>query len=778
MPSSPLALLARWLRFDRGELKALGLGVLIPFLFDAAARCWAVHTTQSDTGWKGYILVQYGELEFWSFWLFGWWFGLRLFARGWLYWPLRLAFHCLSALHGLLAVLDVAFYVTTGNPVDLDLFLYGLDQFSRVWPVIASELMPAHYLGSFLVVALSLAPQLVRRTRGTPAPVGGWLIWLALVPTLYFELDHRPKAPKNIRELQKGLVETWFWDGLASWGERSIPPQPAELERTVVRATADTRPLDVVIVFLESVGFRHTSLADPDLETTPNLARLAREGVLVQQAWSVVPHTTKALIATLCGTEPHLVHDIAEARPGGAPSSCLGRALRSVGYRTAFFQAATETFEDRRDVVHEMGFQDFFPREVLQDGSWEKNNYFGIDDQAMLAPGLGWARRHRDEPTLQVFLTLASHHDYRLPSHTRPPGHLLEFASKRKRYADAVRYVDDFLGSLVESYGKAGLLDDKVFVILGDHGEGFNEHGRSIHDLVIYEEGLRIPMVLWGPGLGRAGAVDGLRSQLDVMPTVLDLLGLEREGAALDGRSVFSPAIPGRLLRHSCWASHRCIASREGNRKLVDLYRDGEPQLFDLEKDPDEMSPIQSGESLRGQLKPGRDWRAQVNGRYDALAARVREASQRPDGSPALATWEGMVSLLGCTPQNDSLVPNQQLWLTCRWRAERAMDVAWQLHARVTATGGEQSVEPWDPGRGTFPTFDWRAGWSLDDDIRVAIPGKAAPGPARVEVAISRYGGQPVESSNGQAWVDVGTVEITPRFPNRSPYPPPAGLGL
>ena len=132
------------------------------------------------------------------------------------------------------------------------------------------------------------------------------------------------------------------------------------------------------------------------------------------------------------------------------------------------------------------------------------------------------------------------------------------------RYLNSVRNQDLFLKNLFDQYKKLGLYDDTVFIILGDHGEGFGEHGRFQHDNMIYEEGLRIPMIVHDPKqIPERRALEGPVTQLDILPTVTDLLGYEIEGGAYaEARS--SDRSEDRPLMFSCWNENGCLASLEG----------------------------------------------------------------------------------------------------------------------------------------------------------------------------------------------------------------------
>jgi arylsulfatase A-like enzyme len=104
-----------------------------------------------------------------------------------------------------------------------------------------------------------------------------------------------------------------------------------------------------------------------------------------------------------------------------------------------------------------------------------------------------------------------------------------------------VRYQDFFLKKLFEQYKDLGLYEDTVFVILGDHGEGFGEHGLKQHDNTIYQEGLHIPLLVHDPQNPEPRRVGENVSELDVLPTVAEKLGYEIEGGEYPGSSILSP---------------------------------------------------------------------------------------------------------------------------------------------------------------------------------------------------------------------------------------------
>ncbi len=766
------------------------VAALIGLLPLVAARLWLGAQDPAATAtdlWR----LSLGEIQAWSIVAFLSALALR-HAPGRARPVIRFGVHAFATILLLLSVVEIVFFAVTGGRVDMEVLAFAYEDAPQVAPVFLSEVQGWHLAMVATVVGIGVAPALLR-FRPRPAWVGRLSVLLVVLP-LVIEGNARPRPRKSLRILQPSLVEQLWWDGLERIGDETVAPGPAELEPIRLVRTGERSPPNVVLVLLESTGARATTMHDPTLDTTPNLAALAKDGWWVRNAYSVVPHTSKSIVTTMCGTWPQLVSEIREASVGGLPDRCLPGLLKELGYRTAFFQTADERFESRGSLVYHMGFDLFRSRDTLRGPPFEPVNYFGVEDRAMLAPGLAWSTQD-DRPFFATYLTLTSHHDYGTPSHWEKRTYPA-YKERQQQYLNAVRYVDDFVGRLVESYRQAGLLDNTLFVILGDHGEAFGEHGRSMHDLVIYEEGLHIPMVLYGPGvLEGTGTIEGPRQQIDVVPTILELLGVKAEGGFLPGRSLFSAAEDTRALLHSCWRSHRCLARREAGVKVIDHYRDAAMQRFDLRADPLEKTdlreavPADSLEAVGAEL---RAWRARVNGRYQAVRDRALAARQVADASPALATWGGKMDLLGCEIRTPEVLPAEAVWLRCRWRTNEQLRQAWRLDLRLEG-GFSPVVTDVKPLDGLLPTFKWTPGLAVTDDVRVFVPPDATPGPADVFVGWERYGDGVIDMEGpGEDRFQVGTVTVLPplypyqgkddaavdEVPSQDPAPGSAGAAV
>jgi phosphoglycerol transferase MdoB-like AlkP superfamily enzyme len=391
------------------------------------------------------------------------------------------------------------------------------------------------------------------------------------------------------------------------------PPVDTRLQKT-----AQTEK-NVVLIHLESARARSMTPYNEDLDTTPYLDTLSKNSLLAERAYTIVPHTSKAVTSINCGIDPHLVREITEAEPGGVPARCLPELLKEQGYNSVWFSSATEHFEDRRDLVENFGYDDFRPVETMETEGFQKSNYFGYEDDIMLQPSRSWLEQHKDEPFLATYLGVTGHHDYRPIdrygqkdySNSPPLDH----------YQNEMRYLDFFVRNVIDQYKELGLYDDTIFVIYGDHGEGFGEHDLYQHDNTIYQEGLKVPFIIHAPGRFEEGKrVETLTNQLDILPTLFDMLGYKVKGGHYPGISLLGPPQEDRTLFFSCLDEYRCLASIQGTEKYIYFFGNQPEEVYDLASDPLERNNI-ADELSRKELKNKRlqvlAWYSKVNAMYE-----------------------------------------------------------------------------------------------------------------------------------------------------------------
>jgi lipoteichoic acid synthase len=380
--------------------------------------------------------------------------------------------------------------------------------------------------------------------------------------------------------------------------------------------TSRTERRNVVLVHLESIRARSVTPYNQKLKSTPFLDELAKKSLLVERAYTIIPNSLKASISVNCGIEPSLRAAV-EAEPGGIPAPCLACLLKGQGYRTVFFQSATQKFMYFGDHAKDFGYEEYYPLESMDTEGFERSNYFGYEGEVMLKPSEEWLKNHGGKPFVAEYLTSTGHHDYFPP--TRYKHKDLVEDDKLNRYLNSVRYLDFFVKNLIEQYKKLGLYENTIFIIFGDHGEGFGEHGRYVHEDNPYEESLKIPLIIHAPWRFQQGErAEELSNLTDILPTVLDLLGYEVQGGKYPGYSLLRPLPEDRTLFFSCTNREKCLASIKGHKKYIHHYGDQPDEYFDLSEDPLEKRNLldERAEEAGKRCEELLAWRSSINAIY------------------------------------------------------------------------------------------------------------------------------------------------------------------
>lgn len=374
-----------------------------------------------------------------------------------------------------------------------------------------------------------------------------------------------------------------------------VQPTAADIpEQTTLVPTSKTRKYNIVQIVLESERWKSTTLADPSLDTTPAMADLAKTSLSATRAYTTMPHTTKSLIGSNCGVAPPLDTSNSEAKPGGLAARCLPSLLDEQGYNSAFFQAATKDFENREKVVKGFGYKNFFPLESFSKKGFHKTNTLGYEDDIMVKPSLDWAKKQAaaKTPFTMEFMTLTAHSEYVMPKGFKTE-HYTDDTSLNN-YLNGVRYQDRFVGKIIDGFKKAGLYDNTIFVVMADHGEGFREHGRRLHNDTIWNEGVQIPLVIHAPDRWQNGAtLDTPVQNMSMLQTLVDLLGYDIKGGTYHASSMLKPDSNPNPLITGCWDIDQCLAYFEPDgHKYIYFFDYKQPEYFDLNADPKETKNL------------------------------------------------------------------------------------------------------------------------------------------------------------------------------------------
>lgn len=178
-------------------------------------------------------------------------------------------------------------------------------------------------------------------------------------------------------------------------------------------------------------------------------------------------------------------------------------------------------------------------------------------------------------------------------------------------YDQEIRYTDDEIGILLDALAAAGHDDDTIVVFIADHGEEFLDHGSVLHGYTLYQEQLHVPFFIHDPRRGQSRRIDDVTRHVDVLPTLLDLLGLA-PADDIQGRSLV-PRLDGSadeadVVETLAEVSLMAVKTvhqrslRSGDWKLIDnIVPAGPVELYDLSSDPGEQVDLVTSDPATAQ---------------------------------------------------------------------------------------------------------------------------------------------------------------------------------
>ena len=390
-----------------------------------------------------------------------------------------------------------------------------------------------------------------------------------------------------------------------------------------------SRP-NIVVLLVDTLRRDHVSAYGYGRPTTPQIDALAAEGVRFDAAFSNAPWTDPSVLALFTGAYPSDLWQPApwaEAIKRALPDepATLAQLLARAGY----FTIAASDHPGINAPRFGRGF-DVFVDLYHADGpySWRKT-----EPAKLLAQVRELLEGRAGSGVLAYIHLLYPHTPY------APPPDYLDLLglgptaaasgthASIDRYDAEIRLSDDVVGFIRRVLIDEGLASDAVVVVLSDHGEAFAEHGLVEHGNSLYNELLRIPLILHAPGrLPRGAVVKPTVELVDVLPTLLDLVGLEApaqtRGASLrpliEGRSAPERAAYSEFP-HSRIVDGYCIQSRS-LKLIASTGVDAPTERYDLLADPGELSPGRTDTAEEADLlRQAREIRKQAGRRRAAL---------------------------------------------------------------------------------------------------------------------------------------------------------------
>ncbi len=473
----------------------------------------------------------------------------------------------------------------------------------------------------------------------------GLLFVVAWMVAFRIAIGAKPqRRPARVLLVLFGVVAVGLWAGLARMGSsetvrflafdrshvtglvlRSLPGlfsrKPTARARKLLQPEDTAVPLpegpkrrdaDVILITIDALRFDHLGVYGYTRNTTPNLDAFARRATRFERAYAQAPHTSFSVASMLTGK---YYPTIARLAPGD-PHDPVTSVVRRYGWKTAalFPPAIFFTDADKLKAYQNNSF----------DFEYVKVEF--VDAHARLSQVAEFFETEKPEKALLWVHYFEPHEPYETHSEHQFGKHDID------RYDGEIAYTDAAVGRLLNYIQKNR--PGAIVIISADHGEEFDEHGGRYHGSTLYEEQIRVPLMISVPGVP-ARVVPGPVEVIDITPTVLGLLDIpipvRMRGTDL-GPWLQTPSAPTDLLRGAFAEVEEQRMVIWGFEKLICNLNFGACQYFDLATDPREKHNLIEDQPERvAALRAHMDDWLDDHGRFEP---QLRRGVSNPDGQP------------------------------------------------------------------------------------------------------------------------------------------------
>lgn len=387
---------------------------------------------------------------------------------------------------------------------------------------------------------------------------------------------------------------------------RRAPPAGVAARGVTVASEVQTSGKNLIVILFDSLRRDHVPWHGYWRDTAPHLDELSRRALIFDQYITQAPWT-KPSVASLLTSTYASTHGVVSQKPQSqlpASLTTIAEVLSSAGYYTAAVMQNPHMGDRRSSKGFEQGYQ--------------KYDYLGDKKLDGKLPGLmgdtaieTLRKRPEDRPFFLTMFFMNPHYPYE-------PHHLV-FGDKKdgpsnpgpiNSYDAEIFEADAAVGRLLAFLEENGLDDDTIVLFSSDHGEELGDHRNRFHGDTLYDCVLNVPLLV--AGLDRNGRFPGLVREVDVMPTLLDFLGvvpgpdLRAQMVGVSVRPLLQPGIVRTGLVAYSQSQFRdnvhLVSERSESRKVIADLLANEVKIFDLMRDPQEINNLSTPETTRLEL--------------------------------------------------------------------------------------------------------------------------------------------------------------------------------
>ena len=285
-----------------------------------------------------------------------------------------------------------------------------------------------------------------------------------------------------------------------------------------------SRPLNLVIILEESLGADYVGrLGGKDL--TPNIDQFSSEGIWFERLYATGMRSVRGIEAILSSFTPTPARSVVKLASTQRRFFTLAELLKRQGYQTSFIYGGESHFDNMRRFFMANGFTTVVDESDFPDPVFRA--VWGVSDEDLLNRAHAYFESKKNQPFFSLVFTSSNHEPFDIPA-----GRVEPESGATAGLDTAIKYADYALGQFIEKARASDYWENTIFLIVADHNV------RVYGDSLVPIEHFHIPGVILG-GTIEPRTIPGISSQIDLLPTLLSLIGISAEHPAI-GRDLTS----------------------------------------------------------------------------------------------------------------------------------------------------------------------------------------------------------------------------------------------
>jgi len=279
-------------------------------------------------------------------------------------------------------------------------------------------------------------------------------------------------------------------------------------------ASQYAKPLNLVIILEESMGAEYVgSLGGKDL--TPNIDKYSNEGIWFERLYATGMRSVRGIEAILTSFTPTQARSVVKLASTQRQFFTVAELLRRQGYQTSFVYGGESHFDNMRRFFMANGFET-----VIDEGDYPDPVFravWGVSDEDVLNRAHEHFESKRDQPFFSLVFTSSNHEPFDIPA-----GRVEPESGPTAGLDTAIKYADYAVGQFIARARQSDYWENSIFLIIADHNV------RVYGDSLVPIEHFHIPGVILGGSI-EPRKISGISSQIDMLPTLLSLMGVSSE---------------------------------------------------------------------------------------------------------------------------------------------------------------------------------------------------------------------------------------------------------